>query len=94
MPFKDNVQSLFDGIDLIAARLRQPMRAIFGVFITLQVVYAAGGLEGLVPPGSKWAKWVAVGGAVIAYYTQRRGEPLALREAKKVEAAQDAAVRP
>ena len=94
MPFKDTVQNFLDGVDLVAARLRQPMRAIVGAFLTFQITYAAGGLDGIIPPGSKWAMWMAVGGAVVAYFTQRRGEPAALLQAKKTEAAQDAVVKP
>jgi len=94
MAFKDSIQGFFDGIDLVAARLRQPMRALVGAFLTFQATYALGGLDALIPPGTKWARWIGVGGAVVAYYTQRRGEPAALLAAKKAEAAQDSVVTP
>lgn len=94
MAFKDRVQGFLDGVDLIAARLRQPMRALVGLFLSFQVTYAAGGLDNVIPPGTKWARWAGVAGAVIAYFTQRRGEPAALLQAKKTEAAQDAVVKP
>ena len=94
MAFKDTVQGFLDGVDLIAARLRQPMRALVGMLVVFQATYAAGGLDMMIPPGTKWAKWIGLAGVVIAYFTQRRGEPAALLQAKKTEAAQDAVIKP
>jgi len=86
MAFKDQIQGLLDGVDLIAARLRGPLHSLTLSLIVAQGAYAAGAFDAWIPKDSRWAKWASFGSAIIALYTMRRREASALIQAKAIEA--------
>lgn len=79
-----SLKEFLDGIDLIAARLRGPLRALAGLGIAFQGAMATGAWQA----PEKWSHWIAAASIVLAYFTTRGDkETVALQAAKKIEDA-------
>jgi hypothetical protein len=78
------LKSFLDGIDLIAARLRGPLRALAGLGIAFQGAMASGAWKA----PEKWSHGIAALSIVLAYFTTRGAkEVVALDKAKAIEDA-------
>jgi hypothetical protein len=78
------LKSFFDAVDLIAARLRGPLRWLAGLGIAFQGGIASNAIK--VPEGARWDNWVALGSIALAYVTLRGPkEVAALAEAKRLD---------
>jgi len=80
------VKEILDGIELVAARLRVWFAGVLTLLVGFEALYAGGALDGLIPPGSRWAKWVPVVALLVARYTHGKTAAAALIDAKSQDA--------
>jgi hypothetical protein len=80
----NHINSFFDSIDLIAARMRHYLRAVALMGGALQAAIATGTFK----PDGHWTNWVALGNIVLAYFTIRSGEAPALAQVKREESGE------
>lgn len=84
MTLVDRMKDLIAAFDILAARLRGPLRGLALLGVSFQGLVTAGAFK--LPAGTRWTNAVALGSIVLAYFTSRGPkETIALAAAKKMD---------
>ena len=79
------LREILDGIELVAARMRVWFAGALSLLVGFQTLYATGTFDTVIPPNSKWAKWLPVAALVVARYTHGKACAAALIDAKTTQ---------
>jgi hypothetical protein len=79
------VKEILDGIELVAARMRIWFASVLTLLVGFEALYASGAFDTMIPPGSKWAKWIPFAALLVARYTHGKTSANALINSKEAQ---------
>jgi len=74
-------------MEVVAVRFRLWLAGLLTLLIGFFAVYATGQLDSVIPPGSRWAKWLTVAALLVARYTHGKSTANAVTDAAAAKAA-------